>query len=282
MYLSEVSTELESVVESCMKKHGKFLIAILQEIQKHYNYLPEDAMKLVADKLRMPLRDIYGVASFYKAFSFTQKGKHIITTCLGTACHVRGGPKIVDAVTKELNIKPGETTEDLMFTLETAACLGCCAIGPIVVVDGVYFSNVKPTMIKKIIEQAKTGIKDADILEQQKIFPLQVSCPRCHHSLIKTEHLIDNHPCIHVTVSFGRKHGWLRLSSLYGSYSIESEHEIPPDTEVNFFCPYCHAELVGSSDCPECSAPMILMIVQNGGVIQFCSRRGCKGHILDV
>ena len=282
MYLSEVSTELESVVESCMKKHGKFLIAILQEIQKHYNYLPEDAMKLLADKLNMPLRNIYGVASFYKAFSFNEKGKHIITACLGTACHVRGGPKIVDAITKELNIKPGETTKDLVFTLETAACLGCCAIGPIVVVDGVYFSNVKPTMIKKIIEQAKTGIKMADIQEQQKIFPLQVRCPRCHHSLIKTEHLIDNHPCIHVTVSFERKHGWLRLSSLYGSYSIESEHAIPPDTEVNFFCPYCHAELVGSSDCPECGAPMILMIVQNGGVVQFCSRSGCKGHILDV
>ncbi len=282
MYLSEVSTELEFVVESCMKKHGKFLIAILQEIQKHYNYLPEDAMKLVADKLNMPLRDIYGVASFYKGFSFNEKGKHVITACLGTACHVRGGPKIVAAITKELNIKPGETTKDLMFTLETAACLGCCAIGPIVVVDGVYFSNVKQTMVKKIIEQAKTGIKKADIQEQQQIFPLQVSCPRCHHSLMKTEHLIDNHPCIHVTVSFKRKHGWLRLSSLYGSYSIESEHEIPPDTEVNFFCPYCHAELIGSSDCPECNAPMILMIVQNGGVVQFCSRRECKGHILDV
>ena len=282
MYLSEIPVELESIVDASINKHNKFLIAILQDIQRHYNYLPEDAIKLVADKLEMPLRDIYGVASFYKAFSFNEKGKHIITTCLGTACHVRGGPKIVDAVTKELNIEPGETTKDMQFSLETAACLGCCAIGPIVVVDGVYFSNVKPTMVKKIIEQVKTGIKEVDILEQQKIFPLQVSCPRCHHSLIKIEHLIDNHPCIHVTVSFERKHGWLRLSSLYGSYSIESEHEIPPDTETNFFCPYCHAELVGSSDCPECSAPMILMIVQNGGVIQFCSRSGCKGHILDV
>jgi len=282
MYLSEVSTELESIVDASIKKHNKFLIAVLQDIQRHYNYLPEDAIKLVADKLEMPLRDIYGVASFYKAFSFNKKGKHIITACLGTACHVRGGPKIVDAITKELNIKPGETTKDMQFSLETAACLGCCAIGPIVVVDGVYFSNVKPTMVKKIIEQAKTGIKEVDILEQKKIFPLEVSCPRCHHSLMKTEHLIDNHPCIHVTVSFGRKHGWLRLSSLYGSYNIESEHEIPQNTEVNFFCPYCHSELVGSSNCPECGAPMILMIVQNGGVIQFCSHSGCKGHILDV
>jgi len=82
MYLSEVSTELESIVDASIRKHGKFLIAILQDIQKHYNYLPEDAMKLVADKLNKPLRDIYGVASFYKALSFKQKGKHIITTCM--------------------------------------------------------------------------------------------------------------------------------------------------------------------------------------------------------
>lgn len=282
MHLKSSQVEQESIVNACIKKHGNFLIAILQDIQKHYNYLPEDPMRILANKLDITLRDVYSVASFYKAFSFNEKGKHVITACLGTACHVRGGPKIVDAITKELNIKPGETTKDLEFTLETAACLGCCAIGPIVVVDGVYFSNVKPTMIKNIIEQAKAGMKKVDIQEQQQIFPLQVSCPRCHHSLIKTEHLIDNYPCIHVTVSFERKHGWLRLSSLYGSYSIESEHEIPTDTEVNFFCPYCHSELVGSSDCPECGVPMILMIVQNGGVIQFCSRRGCKGHILDV
>jgi len=282
MYLSKSQVEQESIVNECIKKHGKFLIAILQDIQKNYNYLPEETIRLLAGKLNIPLRDVYGVASFYKAFSFYQKGKHIITTCTGTACHVRGGSRIVDAITKELGIGPGETTEDLMFTQETAACLGCCAMGPIVVVDGIYHSNVKPTMVKKIIEQAKAGIEKIDLKKQKHIFAIQVSCPRCNHSLMKPEHLIDDYPCIHVTVSFKRQHGWLRLSSLYGSLNIESEHEIPQDTEVNFFCPHCHAELAGSSACPECSAPMILMIVQKGGVVQFCSRRGCKGHILDV
>ncbi len=282
MYLSEIQVELESIVDASKKKHNKFLIAILQDIQRHYNYLPEDAIKLVADKLKIPLRDIYGVASFYTAFSFNEKGKHIITACLGTACHVRGGPKIADAITKELNIKPGETTEDLMFTLETAACLGCCAIGPIVVVDGVYFSNVKPTMVKKIIEQVKTGIKKTDIEKYKHIFPVKVHCPQCNHSLMNTEHLIDNYPCIHITVSFGRKHGWLRLSSLYGSYSIESEHEIPIDTALNCFCPHCHAELVSSFECPICSANMVPLMIRGGGTVHFCPRRGCKGHILDV
>ncbi|MCD6565553.1 MAG: NAD(P)H-dependent oxidoreductase subunit E [Bacteroidales bacterium] len=282
MYLSEVSTELESIVDASIKKHNKFLIAVLQDIQRHYNYLPEDAIKLVADKLEMPLRDIYGVASFYKAFSFNKKGKHIITACLGTACHVRGGPKIVDAITKELNIKPGETTKDMQFSLETAACLGCCAIGPIVVVDGVYFSNVKPTMVKKIIEQTKSGIEKTDIEKYKHIFPVKVSCPRCNHSLMNTEHLIDNYPCIHITVSFGRKHGWLRLSSLYGSYSIESEHEIPMDTELNCFCPHCHTELTSSFECPICGANMVPLMIRGGGTVHFCPRRGCKGHMLDV
>ena len=282
MYLSEVSTELESIVDASIKKHDRFLIAVLQDIQGHYNYLPVDAIKLVADKLKMPLRDIYGVASFYKAFSFNKKGKHIITACIGTACHVRGGPKIVDAITKELNIEPGETTKDMQFSLETAACLGCCAIGPIVVVDGIYHSNVKPTMIKKIIEETKVGIKKTDIEKYKHIFPVKVSCPQCNHSLMNTEHLIDNYPCIHITVSFGRKHGWLRLSSLYGSYSIESEHEIPMDIELNCFCPHCHAELTGSFECPICNANMVPLMIGGGGTVHFCPRRGCKGHILDV
>jgi NADH:ubiquinone oxidoreductase subunit E len=282
MYLLQVPIELESIVDASLKKHGKFLIGILQEIQKHYNYLPEDAMKLVADKLELPLRDIYGVASFYKAFSFTQKGKHIITTCLGTACHVRGGPKIVDAITKELGIKPGETTKDLMFTQETAACLGCCAMGPIMVVDGVYHSNVKPAMVKKIIEQARIGTGKIDIKKQKQIFPIEVNCPQCNHSLMNSEHFIDDHPCIHITISFGRKHGWLRLSSLYGSYNIESEHEIQIGTEVSCFCPHCHAELTSSSECPVCGANMVPMIIPGGGTVHICPRRGCKGHMLDV
>jgi NADH:ubiquinone oxidoreductase subunit E len=282
MFITSSQVEQESIVNGCIKKHGNFLIAILQDIQKHYNYLPEDAMRILADKLDITFRDVYGVASFYKAFSFTPKGKHIITTCSGTACHVRGSSRIVDAFSKELGIKPGETTKDLMFTLETAACLGCCAIGPVVVVDGEYQPKVKPPIARKIINQVQNGMNNIIEKKDHRIFPLQLVCPQCNHSLMKPEHVIDNYPSIHLTISFNRKHGWLRLSSLYGSFNKESEHEIPIDTEINFFCPHCHAELVGSSTCPECSAPMILMLVQKGGIIQICSRWECKGHILDV
>ena len=158
MSITSKQVEQESVVNECIKKHGNFLIAILQDIQKHYNYLPEDVIRILADKLDITIRDVYSVASFYKAFSFTPKGKHIFITCTGTACHVRGSSKIVDSFSKELNIKPGETTKDLMFTHETAACLGCCAIGPVVVVDGEYQPKVKPPVVRNIIHQAQTGI----------------------------------------------------------------------------------------------------------------------------
>ena len=278
----KLPVEQESIVNASIKKHGKVLISVLQEIQKYYNYLSKDAMKLIASKLDMPLRDVYGVASFYKSFSFKPKGKHVITTCLGTACHVRGGQKIVDAISKELKIKPGETTPDRMFTQETAACLGCCAIGPIVVIDGDYYSNMGPDNVKKLIYQTRNGLNKVDIKHDKKIFPIEVSCPRCNHSLMKPEHPVDGYPCIHVTISFKRQHGWLRLSSLYGSYNFESEFEIPMDAEPNFFCPHCHADLIGTSECPECGAKMILMIVRAGGIVQVCSRRVCKGHLLDI
>jgi NADH:ubiquinone oxidoreductase subunit E len=282
MDTKEITREHRSIVDSCIKKHGNLLIAILQEIQKYYNYLPGEALKIISEKLEIPLRDIYGVASFYKSFSFSPKGKHVITTCLGTACHVRGGQKIADAFNRELKIKTGETTPDRMFTHETANCLGCCAIGPIVVVDGEYHSGLRPDAVKKFIRDIRKGADEPDVENDKKIFPIEVSCPRCNHSLMKPEHPIDNQPCIHVTVSLKRQHGWLRLSSLYGSYNFESEFEIPIDAEANFFCPHCHEDLVGSSECPECGAKMILMIVRGGGTIQICPRRGCKGHLLDI
>ena len=282
MNLSKVTVEQESIIEACIKKHRGRLISVLQEVQKYYNYLPQDSLKIISQKLDIPLRDIYGVASFYKSFSFKPKGKHIITTCLGTACHVRGGQKIADAISKELKIHPGETTEDMMFTHETAACLGCCAIGPIVVADGEYYSGIRPNSVKKFINGIRNGSDGTDIENDKKIFPIEVSCPRCNHSLMKSEHLIDNRPCIHITISLKRKHGWLRLSSFYGSYNFESEFEIPIDAATNFFCPHCHEDLVGSSECLECGTKMILMIVRGGGTVQICPRHGCKGHLLDI
>jgi NADH-quinone oxidoreductase subunit E len=275
------SEEIRAIIDKHSGQRGE-LIAILEDIQSKYSYLPEAALKAVADQTGRSLVDVYGVATFYRWFSLKPRGKHLCSVCLGTACHVRGGPVIADEFGRELGIRAGENTPDGEFTLETVNCLGACALGPIVVVDGRYFSNVSPIRVKEIVQQAREGLGKVDIKTDQRIFPVEVSCARCNHSLTDPNNLLDGVPSIRVTISFAEKHGWLLLSSLYGSYNIQSEHEIPIDTTVDFFCPHCHAELAGGTACAECGAPMVPMIVRGGGILQICSRRGCRAHRLDL
>jgi len=237
---------------------------------------------MVSKETGHSLEDIYGVATFFKAFSLAPRGKHIVSVCVGTACHVRGAPAIAREFEELLGIKPDETTPDEEFTLETVNCLGACALGPIVVVDGHYFSKVKKTDVREIIDKTRAGLDKVDIATDERIFPVAVSCPRCNHSLMDSGHLMDGHPSIHITVVTSRQHGWIRFTSLYGNYSVKSEFSIAPDEEVDFFCPHCHAKLVSSLDCPECGAPMVSMIARGGGVVEICSRLGCKGHMLDL
>ncbi len=149
----------ELKVKSYITKYNnekKALISILQEIQEEYNYLPQEVLRIVSKTLGIPLIDIIGVATFYRAFSLEPRGKHLITVCLGTACHVRGGPKILEEFERKLNIEAGETSKDGQFSLETVACLGCCAIGPVVVVDGDYYAQ---TTIRKVGSILKKHIK---------------------------------------------------------------------------------------------------------------------------
>jgi NADH-quinone oxidoreductase subunit E len=131
------------------------LIPILQDVQTEENYLPREALEQIAEKLGIPLVRIYAVATFYKAFSLKPRGKHIIQVCMGTACHVRGGARILDRMVRDLGIGPGETTKDLGFTLETVNCLGACALGPIVVVDGEYHGQMNPPKWDKIYKTLK-------------------------------------------------------------------------------------------------------------------------------
>ena len=272
---------IHQIVESHQNDQGG-LISILEEIQARFSYLPEEALKIVAQKTGRSLVDIYGVATFYRSFSLKPRGKHLISVCLGTACHVRGGPGVADEFKRQLGIKAGETTPDKEITLETVNCLGACALGPVVVVDGHYFPNTSSRDVKEIIHKATIGIDQVDIQTDQRIFPVEVSCPRCNHNLMDKTYYIDGYPSIRVTVSSEDKHGWLRLSCLYGSFAVDQEYDIPAGAVINFFCPHCHAELVGASKCDRCEAPMVPMYVQGGGMIQICSRRGCKGHMLDL
>lgn len=136
------------VIDGIMKDYDyrkSALISILQDVQAKYNWLPQDTLRYIAEKLSISLTDIFGIVTFYKSFSLTKRGKHIVTVCLGTACHVRGGARILDGLERKLDIKEGETTKDGQFTLETVNCLGCCAIGPIMKVDSEPYGkmNVK-------------------------------------------------------------------------------------------------------------------------------------------
>jgi len=258
------------------------LISVLEAIQNKYSYLPEEALKIVSKETGRSLVDIYGVATFYRSFSLKPRGRHLLSACVGTACHVRNAPAIAKEIEKQLGVKPGETTPDKEFTFETVNCLGACALGPIVVADGHYFSNVTTTKVKEILESTRAGLDAVSAKAKERAFPLEVNCPKCNHSLMDASHYIDGYPSIRVTVTFGRLHGWLRLSCLYGRSPVTYEHLIPKESIVNFFCPHCHAELNGASKCAECGAPMVPMIVRQGGIVQICSRRGCKGHVLDL
>jgi len=146
-------------VATIVSKYGNrdSLVSILQDIQSEYHYLPEDALRVVAGQLDLQLIQVYGVATFFKAFSLKPRGEHIVSVCLGTACHVRGAPAVLDEVKRQLGIEPGETTKDMRFSLETVNCLGACALGPIMVIDGKYHGQMSPGKIKKVLKQKKSN-----------------------------------------------------------------------------------------------------------------------------
>ena len=144
--------QVDLIVDKYQEKRTA-LISILHDVQDRYRYLPEEALKMVASRLRMDINEIYGVATFYKSFTLTPQGKHSITLCLGTACHVRGGPKILRELKSLLHIEPGQTTADRQFSLNVVNCLGVCAIGPVMMVDGKFYGEMNPIRAKKIIEK---------------------------------------------------------------------------------------------------------------------------------
>lgn len=134
-------------------RNNKSLLSILHNIQREWGYLPEEKLREIAVMLGMPLIDVCGVATFYKSFSLTPKGRHQIKVCLGTACHVRGANRILKEVERKLGLKSGETSEDGEFSLETVMCLGCCAIGPVVVVDDRYYGKMTTAKLESMLMQ---------------------------------------------------------------------------------------------------------------------------------
>jgi len=136
------------------------ILAILQDIQAREKYLSKEALEHLGERLHIPLNKIYRIATFYRAFSLMPRGRHEIVVCLGTACHVRGGQRIVDQFTMELGIRSGETTPDRNFTLETVNCLGVCAAGPVVAIDGQYFGKMSPIKVEETVKKFRSDKKE--------------------------------------------------------------------------------------------------------------------------
>lgn len=129
------------------------LIGILQDIQAEYNYLPKEALSLVKKRLNIPLINILSVATFYNIFTFKPRGRHLISVCMGTACHVKGAGRILERLESELGIKMGEATGDLKFSLETVRCVGCCSLAPVMRIDSDTYGNLRQDKVIKILKK---------------------------------------------------------------------------------------------------------------------------------
>lgn len=277
LLLRMVLEEIDSFIANHEGEQGA-LISILEDIQDRYHYLPEEALRAVARGTGRSLVDIYGVATFYKAFSLAPRGKHLVSVCLGTACHVRSASDIVDEFATRLGLRPGETGPDGEFTLETVNCLGTCALGPIVTVDGRYFSRVTRPDVKKIIRAARAGFAEEDAGRAPEAFPAEVLCPHCGVSLVSES--ASGGPSVVLGAEFNGTKATVSISGLLGPVRCRCECAVPPDTVAGYTCPGCGVKLTGKPVCIECGAPMALLSLAGGGLLMVCSRWGCANSVL--
>lgn len=145
-----IMKRIDKIINEYAGEEG-VLIQLLLDIQREFGWIPKEAVVRISERLKIPISQIHRVASFYTALSLTQIGRHLIRVCVGTACYVRGGPRILDSVERALGIKDGETTLDNKFTLETVNCLGCCALGPVIEIDGQYHGKLTLANVEKIL-----------------------------------------------------------------------------------------------------------------------------------
>ncbi len=144
--------DVDTIIDHWGAKQAS-LLQIMLDINHRYHYLPRESVDQVAERLRMPLSQVYSVATFFKVFSLKPRGRVIMHVCTGTACHVKGTPKLLDRLAQDMNLHPGETTADLAFTLETVNCVGACASAPVVVIDGDTFAEVTPGKVSKLAKE---------------------------------------------------------------------------------------------------------------------------------
>ncbi|MCI1945038.1 NADH-quinone oxidoreductase subunit NuoE family protein [Clostridium luticellarii] len=154
--LGENDLSARDVIEKYPKEE-RYTLAILQDIQRKYKYIPKEALKNLAQYLDTSLSKLYSMATFYKALSLTPKGENIITVCDGTACHVASSASILDTLYKEIGIRQGETTEDFKFSINTVNCVGACALAPVMMINNKYYGNLTPKLVQEIIQEYRGG-----------------------------------------------------------------------------------------------------------------------------
>jgi len=158
----EASVDLAPAEEMISRylEEREAIIGLLQDIQEHYGYLPRPVLDRISERLGLPRTQLYGLATFYRAFTLKPQGKHKICVCTGTACHVRGAVPVLDRIQSDLKLAPGETTEDGQFSLQTVNCVGACALGPVVIVDGQYEGHMNTAKIRRVLR--RYGLKKED------------------------------------------------------------------------------------------------------------------------
>jgi NADH-quinone oxidoreductase subunit E len=145
--------EITSLLDHLAVSPNSNLISLLQDVQEKFGYLPAPALKEISRRTRIPLSRIYGVLSFYAQFYTEPRGRHTVRACRGTACHVRGGKRVIHSIENLLGLKDGQTSDDMMFSFETVACLGACALSPVVVIDSTYYGKATPRHIEKVLQR---------------------------------------------------------------------------------------------------------------------------------
>jgi len=152
---------MEHEIDQIIDRHGAkptALMAILQDVQQAHGYLSEDALRRIAYRVGIEVPQIYGVATYYRSLRLKPPGRHSIVACMGTACHVRNSPRVLDALKQELGVEPGETTSDGLFSLDSVNCLGACALGPVVVVDGRYYARMTPLKARRLVQEYRQRV----------------------------------------------------------------------------------------------------------------------------
>lgn len=147
-----------SNIDAIIERYGSepsSLLAIMQDVQDEERYLPREAMDRIAEQLSIPIARVYQMATFFESFHLEPRGKHICTVCMGTACHVRGAQRLVEQLERDLEVKSGGTTGDMMFTIEEVNCVGACALGPLVIVDGEYHGNMTSGGLQKVVKRMR-------------------------------------------------------------------------------------------------------------------------------